>query len=571
MTATSDQIIQAIEAIHTLAKQSFHRRMVVFSGSNPWCMNLLKEYLSHANTKSGLLVSNQIQLTNIHTQRPEKLSQVLGTEYEILIWDGFSGINPDSFGIASGLVKGGGLFFLLLPELESFQRSPDPDYLRMCSDKASVNLCHTFFLQRLVNHLKSSDDICIVEEAKPLVKICVTTKTPALPVKLPSADQKDAIEAIKKVSFGHRHRPLVIKANRGRGKSSVLGIAAAQVYITAKHKMIITGPSKKTCDAAFKHYKIEIERHFSNENDVQEALSSFKFVALDSMLGELPSCHLLFIDEAAAIPTSILTTLLKHYPRLVYATTIHGYEGNGQGFAIRFHETLSNIRPQWQAISLYTPIRWQEHDPLETWFFNVLLLNTELFQTHLNEHINLPKKESLFPLIKTTLIDQQSLHKNELILKQIVSLLVIAHYQTSPSDIRLILDHPKVNIIIAYLEDKPQLDSATSSFTNSIVGVSLTIEEGGIQSEAIAQGIIFGERRPRGQLFPQALCASSADAKFLEQTCYRVMRIAVHPDFQQQGIGSALLDHLYEFAKQNNIDSVATSYGLSTELFSFWQ
>jgi tRNA(Met) cytidine acetyltransferase len=571
----SIQILDRIRELHLLAKQGFNRHMLVLSGSESWCFSLVKEYLTLEYCKSSILISDQNLISGISAQSQNKLSLLLGSEYETLIWDGFSGINPDAFGIASGLLKGSGLFFLLLPELESFQASPDPDYIRMCSDNESVKSCHTFFLQRLVNHLKNSNDISIIEQGKALNELDYqATKIPNKTIQLPTADQLNAVEAIKKVSYGHRHRPLVIKANRGRGKSSALGIAAAQIYTETKQKMVITAPSKKTCESAFKHYKNEIEQHFSSQNDIENALKAFQFIPIDSLVNELTSCHLLFIDEAAAIPNSILTVLLKHYARIIYATTIHGYEGNGQGFAIRFQKILSSVRPQWNSILLSTPIRWQQDDPLERWFFNFLLLNSELLEINDSSApiVKLAPEKTTSLQSRTRLVDQADLYQNEALLNQIVSLLVIAHYQTSPSDIRLILDHHKVSIFVTELVHDENIDDANDDYHLSItvLGVCLVIEEGGLKSDELAESIISGQRRPRGQLFPQALCASSANADFLKQTCFRVMRIAVHPQYQQKGIGSSLLNSLYELAKLNTIDSISTSYGLSSELLSFW-
>ena len=47
------QALRNIKAIHTLAKQAFHRRMVVISGSHLWCMRLIENYLSLQNSFTG--------------------------------------------------------------------------------------------------------------------------------------------------------------------------------------------------------------------------------------------------------------------------------------------------------------------------------------------------------------------------------------------------------------------------------------------------------------------------------------------------------------------------------------
>lgn len=548
--ALSKQITESIHTLRLQAQQSFHRHMLVLSGSETWCIKLVESILRSEYCEQTLWVSDKPSLMGIPAVHPDKLSSQLGSEYETLIWDGFSGFNPDGLGIASGLLKGGSLFFFLMPALETLQAQADKDYRRMCSNPEDFSACHTFFLQRLAKQIKHSDTLLLIEEDKEPKPIkSLASQLPSKKVKLPTPDQLSAITAIKKVAFGHRHRPLIIKANRGRGKSSAIGLAAAEIYIETQQEMLITAPGKQTCAAAFRHFKKVVECHYTRPEDIQVALKAFKFVALDQITEALPSCHLLFIDEAAAVPISILTELLNHYNRVVFATTIHGYEGNGQGFAIRFHKTLDLVRPQWKSISLSNPIRWAENDPLEAWFFRFLLLDAQLLETKILNH------ESL----RTAWIAQAVLAQNEHLLEQIVSLLVTAHYRTSPSDLRLILDHPRVRILISY-----------NKVQEEVLGVCLIIEEGGLKSKQLAEDIVSGKRRPRGQLFPQALCASSANTAFLEQKCYRVMRIAVHPKFQSKGIGSSLLKSVIEAAKDNEIDSVTSSYGLTPELLSFW-
>ncbi|MFP3345534.1 tRNA(Met) cytidine acetyltransferase, partial [Halomonas sp. SIMBA_159] len=80
------------------------------------------------------------------------------------------------------------------------------------------------------------------------------------------------------------------------------------------------------------------------------------------------------VDEAAAIPAPMLQKMLSSYSRVVFASTIHGYEGTGRGFAIKFTSVLDAMTPQWRACSMTSPIRWAAGDPLERWLFETLLL-----------------------------------------------------------------------------------------------------------------------------------------------------------------------------------------------------
>ena len=81
------------------------------------------------------------------------------------------------------------------------------------------------------------------------------------------------------------------------------------------------------------------------------------------------------VDEAAALPVPLLKRLLLHAPRIVFSTTVQGYEGTGRGFTLRFSHILNQHRPQWRKVLLAQPIRWADGCPVEAWLARTLLLN----------------------------------------------------------------------------------------------------------------------------------------------------------------------------------------------------
>ena len=160
-------------------------------------------------------------------------------------------------------------------------------------------------------------------------------------------------------------------------------------------------------------------------------------------------------------------------------------------------------------------------------------------------------------------LSQWSLASDTVKFDQLMSLLVNAHYQTSPDDIRLILDHPGIHIGSLQINDTQR--------NAHIVGAVLLIEEGNIQDTALSREILQGSRRIRGHLVPQSLATSHHNTELLSLKYLRVMRIAVAPEFENKGFGSQMISEALKFGKDNQFDMLCTAFGLSNELIHFWQ
>ena len=534
-----------LKQLEAKARHNFHRHLVVFSGDEQWVNEVLAEHLPELRESHTLIVSDQCLDFEGEYSQAKQVKSYLGTEVERLLWNGFSSLNPDGLGAASGLLKGGGLFFLILPELSKLESNPDPDYLRMCSHEDELPSYGTRFLQRMIALIEADQDIVLFQQHQEYQNLLSATSTNKIHHNEQlTQDQLSMIEGILNVSNGHRKRPLVVHADRGRGKTSALGIAAAKIVQENHAKVLITAPQRRACNAAFKHYDAELAT-----SELDDALK-LEFVAPDELIETCPECHILFIDEAAAIPAPLLKQMLETYPRIVFSSTTHGYEGTGQGFAVRFRKTLDTLTPQWKSLTLNQPVRWAENDPLERWIFEFLLLNAKIPKLPEAKIIALSNSQVEW-------ISQTKLAKDDALFKQITALLVSAHYQTSPSDIRMILDHPKLQL--GLIQEN-----------TCLLAVVLLLQEGGVNEPRLAQNIIAGTRRPKGHLVPQSLTSSTANPAFLSYTTYRIMRIAVHPSLSHQGLGSKLICAAAELGCENNIDYLSASFGFTSMLIKFW-
>ena len=251
----------------------------------------------------------------------------------------------------------------------------------------------------------------------------------ALPFGALTSCQVSAVEAVRKVVTGHRKRPLVLTADRGRGKSAALGLAAASLLAERNIKIVVTAPSYLASQTVFQHVAAQFGLPFSNQKQLEVGKGSIEFIAPDALLSELPSADVVLVDEAAAIPAPILQSLLQTFNRLVFSSTIHGYEGTGRGFAVKFRQQLDSIMPQWRGVEMKQAIRWADNDPLEQWVFNALLLDAEIAT------IGLDVANAQYEYL-----DKVQLLRSPSLLSSLFGLLINAHYQTSPADLVNLLD-----------------------------------------------------------------------------------------------------------------------------------
>ncbi|MFA0709208.1 GNAT family N-acetyltransferase, partial [Vibrio sp. 10N.222.48.A3] len=234
---------------------------------------------------------------------------------------------------------------------------------------------------------------------------------------------------------------------------------------------------------------------------------------------------------------------------------VHGYEGSGRGFGLKFESWLSDHRPGWKGFKLDQPIRWNRNDPLERWLFDCFLLGNDASLSDSVIHELDSFSDLAINQLSLVELSKAECLANPEPLQQCFSLLVDAHYQTSPNDLMQFLNNPAIRLYAAWQK-------------NECLGCMLVTEEGGLDSDLIAQ-IQLGKRRPQGHLAPVLLANQLGCTQAASSRCLRVMRIAVSTRHQGSGIGRWMLGQLSK--QTNQADYLATSFGATSELISFWR
>ncbi|MDX1713969.1 MAG: GNAT family N-acetyltransferase, partial [Halomonas venusta] len=366
-----------------------------------------------------------------------------------------------------------------------------------------------------------------------------------------TADQARTVNALVKLK---RRRPLVITADRGRGKSAALGIACARLLQKSVTQLVVTAPRLSAVESLFARVVAlcpQGQRLSPARFELSNG-SSLCFLAPDALNEQVDQARLggsgsyLLVDEAAAIPAAMLAHWLAAFPRIAFATTVHGYEGSGRGFALRFREVLNRTAPQWRELPLDTPVRWSVGDPLEATIQTLLLLNAPLPEAHASTHCP----------TASMLLTQAQLAKQRELLAKLFGLLVQSHYRTTPSDLRQLLDGPGTAIRTIIAAQEPQ-------------AVLVTREEGGFNA-ALAEQVARGERRPQGHLLAQSLAAHSGSREALTSRWRRVARIATHPERRREGLGRRLLEEDIANARQQGVALYGATFGAEASLLRFW-
>lgn len=470
------------------------------------------------------------------TLRPmNKIHNELGQSYDAVLLDISDGISASALAILSGTVRGGGAFVIALPKEQAIWFSqPDQQMARYLPWPFEITEVPSVFKRYFLSSLENHSPFVELEEGLVLPALETTTNQIEL-----TDDQQAAQALLLKQEPKQESKTHVLIAPRGRGKSTLLGDTLAHW-----HKQGLTLAITAANPDALVSAKAQFEKAFA-----ESSLPKFPFYAPDALLLNDVYWDHLIVDEAARLPLPVLEGLLGKAKHCVFSTTDYGYEGAGKGFGIRFCQSLEEHHRPLQRLNLDQPTRWGENDPLENWLNQLFFLTPPLEGGFSVKNHSIEKKHC-------SLKGVQWLAEPEL-LKQAFHLLVNAHYQTSPDNLRWILDDPSVETWLSLDQDQ------------SLHSVAIVTEEGKLPDH-LSQEVMAGTRRPRGHLLPQSLLAHAGIEEAGRFQYWRISRIATQPSLQSQGFASQLINKIYDHAV-DKVDFLSTSFAATSDVVPFWQ
>jgi len=566
-----------VTELRSEARRTNERRLVVLAGSREAGIDAAYSVIEAANADSeAVRFVTTREGFRYHRLAPHRASELLGTTREIVVFDCHEGFSPTALGRITGAVDGGGLLVLLVPPLETIPDRLDALVDQLLAPPFDREAVGNRFRKRLVETLRTHPGVAIldvemtadgslavtvdrdglthpeVEQLAEPPSRSVRTDTPFPPAAFEACLTTDQARAVAGLSVlsepGHA---VVVEADRGRGKTSAAGLAAGALAASG-HNVLVTAPAFENTEPLFDCAAGLLER-LDQLSDASEADCLYttsggrlRFCQPSKAVGYVREIDVAIVDEAAAIPVDLLGELLAA-PSVAFCTTVHGYEGTGRGFAVRFRQQLADSTKSVNEIELHEPIRYARDDPLESWLFRTLLLDSRPPVDQLIE-------EATPGTVTYRRVSQTELASNEQLLRSVVGLLVVAHYRTDPSDLLRLLDAP--NIAIRVLE-----------YEGHIVSVAVSVREGGLGASLRAN--MYEGQRVRGNMLPDVLTSQLRDEPAAEPVGYRVMRIATHQAARSRGLGSALLAQCHaEFAER--VDWFGVGFGATPRLVDFW-
>jgi tRNA(Met) cytidine acetyltransferase len=571
-----------VRALRAEARTADERRLLVLAGSREATYDAAGRALEAADLDAAevcVLTDGRPDVDAVSHLPLDRSADLLGTTRGAVVLDCHDETRPNALGRAVGAVDGGGLLVLLTPPLDAWPEGRDGFDDGLAVPPFGVDAVAGRFRRRLVRTLREHRGIAIVDVdrgrverdglADPAPRRRDDPPEPPAEPRFPATaceacltdDQVEALHALG--ALRDPGSAVVVSADRGRGKSSAVGLAAGALAAEGR-EVVVTAPGYRNAAEVFDRARelLDAMGELGDWDDPAKVLTSVeggrvRFVS-PSEAETTTGADALVVDEAAALPVRLLEGFLATDAALAFATTVHGYEGAGRGFDVRFRDRLDGSARDVTDVTMADPIRYAPGDPVETWAFRALLLDA---------------RPAVDPLVADAAVedcvyvelDAGALLADEHRLREAFGLLVLAHYRTEPDDLARLLDAPNVAV-------------RALTFESRVVCVALLGREGGLSEERRRR--MYGGERVRGNMLPDVLTSQLRDEAGGVPVGLRILRIATHPAVRSRGLGSRLLDEVAAAARTGGfdwpsgvdagVDYLGVGYGATPRLVRFW-
>ena len=573
------------------AEAANERRVLVFAGDRDRGIDAAYTAIEAVDPDSTAVVSTR-EGFRFEEHRPRNAGELLGRTREVVVLDCHERFVPNALGRCVGAVDGGGLLVLLTPALDEWPAVRDRFDDSLAVPPHAIDDVTGRFRGRFVESLRAHPGIAVVSlgedggegdvierdgltggledgpdpRSEPTVPPNATFPAAAYEACL-TADQSRTVRAFESLSTPGN--AVVVEADRGRGKSSAAGLAAGALAL-AGDDVLVTAPSFRNAAEVFAR-AAELIGGDDAEGDSAEGKGGphrrgsrridvpgggrVRYLPPAEAAGLPDDPDAAIVDEAAALPVRLLEGFLDERLSVAFCTTVHGYEGAGRGFAIRFRERLLDGPLAVRDVRLDEPIRYARNDPVEAWASRALLLDA---RPAVDEAV----AGAAVGDATYRALDPDDLLGDETLLGEAFGLLVAAHYRTEPNDLARLLDAPNLSARALVAERR-------------VVAVALLAREGGLDAET--RRAMYEGERVRGNMVPDVLTSQLRDEAAAEPRGVRTVRIATHHAVRNGGLGSRLLDEVHaefgggESGSADGVDYFSVGYGATPRLLRFWR
>uniref|UniRef100_A0A8R1I198 RNA cytidine acetyltransferase n=1 Tax=Caenorhabditis japonica TaxID=281687 RepID=A0A8R1I198_CAEJA len=568
-----------------------------------------------------------ISSTQIRYCYYNETEKILGNTFGVLVLQDFEAMTPNLLARTIETIEGGGMVILLMQSVKSLRQlyTISMDVHNRYRTEAH-NEITARFNERFILSLASSPSILVLDDQLRVLPISSHIENveaiPAAQKKAQSesdaelASLKEAMKETKPIGpllsrarTACQAKALLrfldvitekqstvtcsLTAGRGRGKSAAVGLSLAGAIAFGYTNIFVTSPSPENLKTLFEFVvkgfdALDYQEHTDYEliqstnpdfknclvriNVFREHKQTIQYIS-PTDVQKLGQCELVVIDEAAAIPLPLVKELISGPYISFLSSTINGYEGTGRSLSLKLLQQLRQQSAGGEAkdgksatskgrtlheMHMDESIRYKPGDKIEKWLNRLLCLDATNCQPKMECGTPPPAACELYVVNRDTLF---SFHDaSEAFLQQIMAIFVSAHYKNSPNDLQMLSDAPAHNLFVLMAP----VDKNRKTLPEVLAVVQICLE-GRLDSDKMEDTLERG-KRAAGDLLPWTISQQFMDKEFGSLCGARIVRVAVHPDYQSMGYGSRAVELIeqYYLGEATSLDEEEKNIGKKT-------